>query len=125
MTEAPQKPFVGMSRKDRTNYSIQRVIRSLFDHKPITDGIEAELHQEVQRGSAHKPEGCFIPNDLFLLTRDLNANTFNQGGAFVTMEVQPDIIQLMRNKTVCERMGAQRLPPANGPVFVHSHAAQN
>jgi hypothetical protein len=118
MTEAKLKPFVGMSRKDRASYSIQRVIGSLCDHKPITDGIERELHDEVQRNTAQKSEGFFIPNDLFMLTRDLNVNTFGMGGAFVETSVSPDYIPLLRNKTLCERMGAQRLSGLGSNVAI-------
>lgn len=123
MTEATQKPFIGLSRKDRARYSLARVIRSLTDHEPIRDGLEAELHHEVQRSIQHKSEGCLIPNDVFLLSRDLNVNTFGQGGAFVQTTVDENVIEILRNRTVCERMGVRRLSGLGGNVAIPRHAA--
>jgi HK97 family phage major capsid protein len=108
MREATQKPFVGMTRKMRSEYSLHRVLSSLMNSERITDGIEFEMHREVELGTQNKPEGMFVPTDLFM-TRDLNVNTFGQGGAFVGTQIADEVIPLLRNRPACVRMGVQEI----------------
>lgn len=106
-------PFCGMSQKDINRYSLSRVIRSIDrGAQRITDGIEAEMSQELaqRKLGTYMVEGFGVPFDILaspaMMTRDLNVNTFSQGGATVQSSVSPSIIPIMRNKAACIRMGA-------------------
>ena len=123
LRQAPQRQFIGMSRSERQQYSISRCIRSQLEHKEVKDGIEFEMHCEVRRGLQHEPSGILVPNDVFLLTRDLNATTFGQGGATVPTHIEPEMVELLRNRTVCERMGVKRIAGLTGNVGIPRHSA--
>ena len=101
--------FVGMARKDINRYSVARLFRSI-ERGREPEGIEAEMHQELSRsklGTA-SVEGVGIPWDVLAptRTRDLNVDTFGQGGAFVQTDVEPSVIPVLRNKTTAIRLGA-------------------
>jgi HK97 family phage major capsid protein len=53
----------------------------------------------------------------------LNATTFGQGGATIPTNISPDVIELLRNRTVCERMGVRRISGLSGLVGVPRHTA--
>lgn len=107
-----QLPFCGMSDKDINRYSISRVIRSLDrGAERITDGIEAEMNQELtrQKLGSMSVEGFAIPFDVLASPvgrRDLSVGTFGAGGATVQTTVSPSLIPILRNKTACIRAGA-------------------
>ena len=120
MNDLVQRPFVGMSRKDRNHYSLSKIIRAGYSSKNL-DGLELEMHQELQRGTTHKSEGTLVPNDVFY--RDLNATNFGLGGAFVQTNIEPEVTELLRNRTVCERLGARRMIGLEGNVSLPRQTA--
>jgi HK97 family phage major capsid protein len=78
-------------------------------------GVEAEAHRAYEAKFHQRAEGFFIPPDVIVGTRagmhqrDMNVNTFGAGGAFVQTSIATPIIELLRNRMVCLRLGAQSL----------------
>ena len=70
-------------------------MRRLLSHQMrghTLDGFEAEMHQECCKETNEKPEGTFVPWQALMPVRrqrDLQVNTFSQGGALVPTEVAP------------------------------------
>lgn len=105
-----------MSDKDINRYSVSRVLRSLArGAERITDGIEAEMHDELSRRKlgSNSVEGMGIPFDVLASpvgtrghTRDLSVGAWGAGGATVQTTVSPSMIPILRNKTACVRLGA-------------------
>lgn len=110
------------------NYSIGRAIQSCLLRKShLPDGIEGGIHEEmVKRGMQPAGAGGFqVPFDATIgrgLTRrqkrDLNVNTFGQGGAFVQTSILTPIIELLRNRMVCDRLGVQGMAGLEGNVAI-------
>jgi HK97 family phage major capsid protein len=53
----------------------------------------------------------------------MNATTFGQGGATVPLNIDPEVVELLRNRTVCERMGVKRIAGLSGNVGIPRHTA--
>jgi hypothetical protein len=121
--EAPVKQFVGMRRADRKRYSLGRVIRSIINQTSL-DGLEGEMDTELRSHSAHHFEGRAVPNDIWVPhSRDLNVDTFAQGGAFVETSVDENVIELLRNQPCCERLGVQRISGLTGNCAIPRQTA--
>jgi HK97 family phage major capsid protein len=120
-TKNRSSSFVGMTRSQVARYSLARVLRKMVKNESL-DGIEAEMDQEIrlQRPGNNNIEGVGIPFDVLqpTFTRDLNVNTFGQGGAFVESTVSPSVIPLLRNKTSVIRLGATVLDGLTGNVLI-------
>lgn len=118
--------FLGMSKKDVQRYSLSKAIRGLVRQGEF-DGIEKEMHQELsnRRMGGERPNGIGVPFDVLVprMGRDLNVNTFGQGGAFVPTEVSPSVIELLRNKTSAVRLGATVLTGLSGNLGIPRQTA--
>ena len=109
------------------NYSVARGIQSCILRKSnIPDGLEGEVHAEmVKRGIPHEAGGFQVPFDALISRqmnrrqqRDLNATTFGQGGATVATSILLPIIELLRNRMVCDRLGVQGIAGLEGNIAI-------
>jgi hypothetical protein len=100
-----------LGKKELQRYSVQRVIDRQFKGMAM-DGLEKELSDEADLSSGgRKAEGCIVPWEIFAgkaSRRDLSVGTFGAGGALVGLDIR-EPIDVLRNKTVCLRLGAQVL----------------
>ncbi len=110
-------PLIGMSQKDINRYSLCRVLRKL-ERLEQPDGLEAECNKEIVRGGmgSNAVEGFAVPWDISpdKMQRDLNVNTFAQGGGFVQTDVSPTVVPILRNKIAAKRLGAVSLVGLTG-----------
>ena len=97
-----QRAEVGMKMEDIQRYSIARALRSQMSGGRL-DGLEAEIHQELDGLAPNKAEGVWIPNDVLFCRgrRDLSVGSFGQGGALVQTEIPRTVIEILRNKSIC------------------------
>lgn len=111
-----------MNLRDKKEYSLTGLLRAMLDRGPGgISGIEKEFHEEAlaARSYVAKPDGCFVPLDLFgSRRRDLTVGAFNSGGGFVQTDVQSEPIPLLRNSSVVQRMGAQVLTGLVGNIAI-------
>ncbi len=121
---------LGMSRRDVADYSILRGIQSCLRRDSLTpDGLEREVHDEMCKrmsGTGVTYAGFLVPPDVNIRARpgpgmhqrDLNVTTFTQGGAFVPTLILTPIIEILRNRMVCLRLGAQSMAGLEGNVAI-------
>lgn len=114
--EAPDDQ-IGMSRSDLSQWSLLSAMRGLVNGK--REGIEFEASDEVAKRLKREPHGLFIPHDVLreqrMYTgrssqgkRTMESGAFASGGAFVDSSIRPnDLIELLRNAMVIERLGAR------------------
>ena len=103
---------LGMKPKERKQYNLCRAIVAKADGR--LDGFEYECHSEIEhqmRNTNITASGFFVPEFAFtqsLQQRDMTATGGpTTGGNLIMTEVVPSLIPLLRNKTVCGRMGAR------------------
>jgi hypothetical protein len=118
---------LGLSRKEQGEYSVARAIQSCIVRKTQTpDGLEGEVHLEMQkRNVCSGASGFWVPPDALISRkmnrrqqRDLNVSTFGQGGATVQTSILTPIIELLRNRMVCDRLGVQGMAGLEGNVAI-------
>ena len=118
-TEIKRTPLVGMNQEQIDRYSVTRALRTQLPGTSF-DGLEREIHDELDRTMPNKAEGCWIPMDVLATRsrRDLNVGTYGQGGAFVATEIPKSVIEILRNKSICFRMGAVYLDGLQGNLAI-------
>lgn len=124
---------LGMSQQEIEMYSVARGIRSMLVNKGRIDGLEGEVHNAmIAEKIGVEPEGMWVPPDYQVPQsrsmrrrqnrgmgrgkRDLNVSTFNQGGALVPTILSTSLIEIFRNRLVCEALGCQSLSGLAGNV---------
>lgn len=108
----------------RHRYSLIRAIRRAaeFNRKGPIDGLEGEVSNEIARRSDRSPNGFYVPYDALISRgpsgsrRDLTSST--GAGAVPTNTDSDQLIDLLRSKLVCARLGAKMpvLGPGNSKV---------
>jgi HK97 family phage major capsid protein len=119
---------LGMNAAEQDEYSIGRALRSMLVNKGRVEGLEGEVHEAMlQQHIGVDPEGVWVPPDAMMRVRargfrhgrrDLNVTAFGQGGALVPTILQVPIIEILRNRMVCERLGVQPLSGLAGNVAI-------
>lgn len=121
----------GMPEKDRRRFSVARAVRQAVLAKEgagVFDGLEAEVSQEIARQAPSSYRGIgghFIP--MSLLTSEQRAERdasraramgsgVSGGGAELIFDRAGDLIDLLRNRMLTARFGAQVLSGLTGPV---------
>jgi HK97 family phage major capsid protein len=114
-----------MTKRQLEQYSVLRFIREGLSGGAVRDGLEAECSQEVQRGQAHRAEGAWLPYDVLFspARRDLSATTFGSGGGLVATNVEPKVIELLRNRMVTRRLGCTVLDGLTGSIAIPRQTA--
>lgn len=129
---------VGASARDMARYSIRRAIASCLErgsNEPDPTSLEGGLHRALIKaaGSGLDVKGFLVPHDVdctpthnrrsIRKQRDLNVDIFGQGGAFVATEIVTPIIEILRNKLVCARMGITVMGGLSGNVAIPRQTA--
>jgi HK97 family phage prohead protease len=114
---SPEAPDVDMSNKERSEYSLMRLITALDPNNKRADaGFELEISAELAKKSGKSPRGAFIPYSV--LTRDLN--TSDDSAMVGTDHLASQFIDVLRNRMVLAQAGATFLP---GPAAKRQHPA--
>ena len=122
----------GLPEKDRRRYSFARAVRQAVLAKEgggAFDGLEAEVSQEIAKQTPSSYRGIgghFVP--MSLLTSEQRAerdamrgaramgSNVSGGGAELVFDRAGDLIDLLRNRMLTARFGAQVLSGLTGPV---------
>lgn len=118
------KANIGMSERDVKRYSITRAINHLASGNTALDGLEGEMSVEARKRYGRECRGNFtIPTDVLhtanLNQRALSAGTATAGGYLVDDTLATgDFIELLRNRTVVNQLGARTLSGLTGNVTV-------
>jgi HK97 family phage major capsid protein len=121
----------GMPEKDRRKYSFARAVRQAVLAKEgggSFDGLEAEVSEEIERQTPSTYRGIgghFVPMSLLSseqrAERDAKIHRamgsgVSGGGAELVFDRAGDLIDLLRNRMLTARFGAQVLSGLTGPV---------
>lgn len=116
---------VGMTEKDIRKFSFMRIVRALANPGDARLQREAAFEREISDAAAKAagktPRGFLVPFDVLRHTgrRDLVAGTASAGGYVVGTELQAQsFIDILRNKMVVQRLGAQVLNGLVGNIAI-------
>jgi HK97 family phage major capsid protein len=117
---------LGMSKDDINSYSFRRAFLAASDNKGKPQNcFEADVSQQVERNMKTSSEGFLVPLDIMLggsrrnySKRDMSVGVFGSGGALVPTTVETPVIEVLRNRTACMRLGALVLAGLSGNVAI-------
>lgn len=96
-------------------YSLLRAISAQTARRELTD-TERREHDKIQSVTAEAANGFFVPFSAFGVRSDLSALTNNLGKYTVQTDVSSEIIPVLRNKSVCLRLGVKPMSGLSGNV---------
>lgn len=100
---------LGLSEKERNQYSLVRGINEYCDHMMKSSkgfvSLESEVSKEIgRRTGAESMKGFFVPDDV-TYKRDLSVGTATAGGHTVSNDIV-GVIPVLRNEAHVTRLGA-------------------
>lgn len=111
---------LGMSKKEKGQYSVLRAIRAMVDRDWSKAGLEREAHEAIckRAGVAEAANGGFyVPYEV--QKRDLTAAGSTTGAELVATDLLAgNFIDLLRNRTVVGQLGATMLTGLKGDVAI-------
>ena len=125
----PVKPrsFLGLSEREIARYSIATAIRDQLQDRWSLGTFESACHdacleQGASAASNRTTGGFFVPYEVqhrrsIAMTRADTVGVGNAGGYLVGTETL-SFIDLLRNRVVCFRLGAQELPMGAGNASI-------
>ena len=112
-------PAIGLSDRDIRKFSVVRAIRALAEGNRGLAAFEFECSEAVAKRLHKSPQGFFVPYDVMTAKRDLTKGTPTAGGHLVATELlASSFIELLRNKMMVRRLGAQVLGGLVGDIAV-------
>lgn len=114
---------VGLSDKEVKQFSFVRAINALANPGDRDAQEAAGFEREVSRAAAQKNgrnvRGIMVPTDVLRSKRDLTVGTATAGGNLVATDLLADsFIDLLRNRSVVQRLGAGTLNGLVGNIAV-------
>ncbi len=106
---------LGMNAREIKQYSIVRAMNQIANNQRL-EGIEREASEATAKIVRREAKGFFIPQDV--MKRALSVGDSTKGGFSVTDQLLPDMIELLRNKTLVSRLGARTLSGLVGQVAI-------
>ncbi|WOO40382.1 phage major capsid protein [Rubellicoccus peritrichatus] len=130
------KPDVGMSKKEKKEYSLTRALRLAGEGKPV-DGLEGEASEATAKALKREAQGFYVPADMESyddtriaralasqnrkISRDLSVGVSADGGHTVqTSVLGGSLIELLRNRTFVTSLGARSLSGLQGNIAIPS-----
>jgi HK97 family phage major capsid protein/HK97 family phage prohead protease len=112
---------IGMSKKEAGNFSFLRALNALANPGDRKAQEAAKFEREASDAFAQKhgksAQGFFVPIEV--QARDLNVTTATAGGNTVATDLlSGSFIDLLRNKILVQRMGAQMLTGLTGQIAI-------
>lgn len=112
---------IGLNEKEVKRFSFLRAINALAnpsDRKAQeAAGFERECSEAVGQKLGRSAQGFYVPNDV--QRRDLTVGTNGAGGYTVSTDlIASSFIDLLRNRMIVSRMGAQVLSGLTGQVAI-------
>ena len=111
-----QKPMMSdVKPKEWARYSLSSAIRGIVNGGGVS-GFEREMSDEVAKRGGQSASGFWVPGEI--LNRSFVAGTASLGGDLVqTSNLGSEFIELLRNRPMCEQLGA-RVLNLNGPCTI-------
>lgn len=130
-TRGPAQPaseaLDAMPERDRRRYSYQRAVMMQAElrdgRRSSYDGLEAEVHQELQRRrlpNATDHGGVLVP---WSMERTMGTTQPTGGASLVGQTTMPELIDVLRNRALCLVAGARLYPGLTGNVIFNRATA--
>jgi HK97 family phage major capsid protein len=121
---------LGMTRKEAEAYSMLKAVRAVLNKDWSKAGLELEAHRAIQQrlgGNPLNEQTFFVPVEAQTVrrhreTRDMTS-AGSSGSNYLVATENVSFIDLLRNRSVCMRMGAGRLTGLVGNVTVPRQTA--
>lgn len=112
---------IGMTQKEASNFSFLRALNALANPADRKAQEAAKFEREASDAFASKhgksAQGFYVPIEV--QKRDLNVGTATAGGNTVATDLlSGSFIDLLRNKILVQRMGAQLLTGLTGQIAI-------
>lgn len=133
---AVQKPvvenegFIEFTDKEKRAYSIVRALNAQVQGNWKDAGFEREVSNEIGKRMNKQTEGFFMPLNMSMsalragTAGSYQAGSATLGGNVVATQLMPDMfIDLLRNKTIVNEMGARTLAGLVGNVAIPKQTA--
>lgn len=113
-----EDPNVGLSDKEVKKYSFLRAIRAAASGDWSDAGFELEASKAVEQKIGREPRSFYAPFDVIAPReqRDMTVGTPSAGGYLVATDQPATIIELLTNKLILARAGANMLTGLVGDV---------
>jgi len=125
-TVTPLKPAepLDVKPKEWQRYSIVRAIRGQLQNQKF-DGFEREMSDEVALKTGKQPGGFWLPAEAMVTAGQRHiAGTPTLGGMLVqTDNLASQFVELLRNRTLCVKLGARMLNLSNPTTIPRQNAA--
>ena len=115
-----------LSHDERSKYSLSTFIKSMLPGSPIRATLEEDVAKRLSGPDASVRGLNLVPWDVVTPSighRDLNVTTFGQGGALVPTDVDENVIELLRNRPLCQKLGATMLKNLSGNLALPRQTA--
>lgn len=117
----PQEDQLGISEGERREYSLGRALQALVSGNWQAAGYEREVSTALSKRLDRATNGILVPTQFrapneVLQRTSLSAGVAGNGGNLVPSQMAGSLIELLRNKSVIDRMGPMRLPGLVGNV---------
>ncbi len=113
------QPSLQLSEKDVRRYSIARAILSAAENNGKVQGFEREVSDQMEKAIGKRPEGFFVPNEVFAMRADNIVATPTMGGMLkATNLLAGEFIEILRNKSQVMALGARALPGLVGDINI-------
>ena len=125
---------VGLSAKEKREYSLMKIVKAKQPHAPKADidaaGLEFEASDAIADKLGVAPRGVYLPREIMgggaapamTAQHDQSVDVYSRGGALVGVDFRPqDLIPLLRNKMVLTQLGARYLDGLQGDVLIPEH----
>lgn len=121
---------IGMTKKEAGEYSTFKAIRAILNKDWSKAGLELEAHQAIQKRMGGNPlneQTFFVPAEAQSIKRHREVRDMTSAGAsgsnYLVATDSVSFIDLLRNRSVCMRMGATRLTGLQGNVTIPKQTA--
>jgi HK97 family phage major capsid protein len=116
---------IGLNEKERTQFSFMRAINALANPHDVrlqeAAKFERECSAAAEKAAGKQSQGIMIPTDILRARaqRDMTVGSNSAGGYSVATDLQAgSFIDLLRNKMVAQRLGAQSLNGLQGNIAI-------
>jgi HK97 family phage major capsid protein/HK97 family phage prohead protease len=92
-----------LSQKEEKEYSITRAIMWAADGNKEFDGVEADIHRQIEKQLGRSSKGVFVPMSI---RAPYVAASGGQGAGYTVDTEVRDLITLLRNKMLTRELGA-------------------
>jgi HK97 family phage major capsid protein len=105
-----------ITRGDAREYVLGRALQALVTGDWKDAGYEREVSQALSTRLNRNTQGILVPTGAMTTRTSQSAGTAANGGNTVPTQMQGSLIELLRNKSVIDRMGPMRLSGLQGNV---------